>query len=74
MEIGKMEKVDLQNILITTLHSPLRPKLEGMQPGEAFVVSDIERASITGITQKLAPKKFVTRKITSSSFRVIRIS
>lgn len=74
MEIGKMEKVDLQNISIKNVRSPLRPKLEGMQPGEAFVVSDIERASITRITKKLAPKKFVTRKITPSSFRVIRVS
>lgn len=75
MEIGKMEKVDLQNISIRPNgRSPLRPKIEGMMVGEAFTVAGVERGSISGIIATLSPKKFVTRKIAVGSFRVIRVS
>lgn len=74
MEIGKIEKVDLKSITIRSTASPLRVKLEGMQAGEGFVVSNIERGTISNMTTKLRPKKFVTRMIAIGSYRVIRVS
>lgn len=75
MEIGKIERIDLTNIRIhNSTATPLRVKMEGIQPGEAFVVSGIERTSISHLLRLLKPKVFVTRKVTIGSYRVIRVS